>query len=379
MTRPAPAPAAPPCEPWLTIDLDAVAANYRAFCSVGGPAEIAPVVKADAYGLGMAQVARRLWAEGARSFFVARASEGAELRTALGPARPATIHVLDGCPVGAAPRLLAHDLKPVLNGLDQVEHWSAAAPRGTRLPCALHIDTGLNRLGLRPEEAAALADAPGRLNRLDVSLVLSHLACGGVPGHPMNALQRARFIAAAARFPEARRSLASSGGAFQSATSEGDYAFDMIRAGISLYGGGPFDLPDLRIAPVATLDAPILQVRSLRPGETVGYGATFTVERPLRMAVISLGYADGALRSLSPGGYGWLSGRRCGFLGRISMDLIAMDVTEVADAAPGRRVEVFGANVPIDTVARAAGTVSYEILSRIASRVPRIHIGECPE
>lgn len=379
MTRPALTPTAPACEPWLTIDLDAVAANYRAFRSVGGSAEVAPVVKADAYGLGVTQIARRLWAEGARSFFVARASEGASLRQALGTERPAVIYVLDGCPQGAAGRLLAHQLTPVLNGLDQVEHWSASAPRGARLPCALHIDTGLNRLGLRPEEAAALADAPGRLNRLDVGLVLSHLACGSTPGHPMNALQRARFVAAAARFPEARRSLASSGGAFQPAEAEGDYAFDMIRAGISLYGGGPFDAADPRISPVATLDAPILQVRSLRPGETVGYGATFTVERPLRMAVIALGYADGVLRSLSPGGYGWLSGRRCGFLGRISMDLIAMDVTEVADAAPGRRVELFGPNIAIDTVARAAGTVSYEILSRIAPRVPRIHIGECPE
>ncbi len=368
-------PADDASEPRLTIDLDAVAANFRAIGAQGPAAEVAPVVKADAYGTGAAPVARRLWAEGARSFFVARGSEGAALRQSLGPDRPATIYVLDGCPNGAAARLAAHGLVPVLNGLDQVEAWSAAAPKGARAPCALHIDTGLNRLGLRPEEAAALADAPGRLNRLDVDLVLSHLACGGQPDHPMNALQRDRFVAAAARFPDARRSLASSGGAFLGP----DYAFDMIRAGISLYGGGPFDRPDPRIAPVATLDAPIIQVRSLRPGETVGYGATFTVDHPLRMAVIALGYADGALRSFSPGGYGWLSGRRCGFLGRISMDLIAMDVTEVEDAAPGRRVELFGPNLDIDTVARSAGTVSYELLSRIAARVPRVHIGETPE
>ena len=364
-----------PSEPWLTVDLDAIVANYHAIAARGPGAEVAPVVKADAYGTGAAPVARRLWAEGARTFFVARASEGVALRSALGPARPASIHVLDGCPAGAAPRLLANDLVPVLNGLDQVEHWSAAAPRGRRLPCALHIDTGLNRLGLRPEEAAALADAPGRLNRLDVELVLSHLACGGIADHPMNPVQRDRFVEAAALFPEARRSLASSGAAFQTE----DYSFDMIRAGISLYGGGPFDAPDPRIRPVATLDAPIVQVRHLRPGETVGYGATYSVDRPLRLAVIALGYADGVLRSFSPGGYGWLAGRRCPLLGRISMDLIAMDVSEVADAAPGQRVEMFGPNLPIDGVARQAGTVSYELLTRIAARVPRVHLGETPE
>ena len=368
-------PAPDACEPCLTVDLDALAANFHAIRARGPAAETAPVLKADAYGTGAAPVGRRLWAEGARTFYVARASEGGTLRAALGPDRPARIYVLDGCPVGAAPRLLAHDLVPVLNGLDQVEHWSLAAPRGGRLPCALHIDTGLNRLGLRPEEATALADAPGRLNRLDVDLVMSHLACGGIPDHPMNPVQRDRFVAAAARFPEARKSLASSGAAFQTQ----DYAFDMIRAGISLYGGGPFDAPDPRIVPVATLDAPIVQVRSLRPGETVGYGATFTVDRPLRMAVIALGYADGILRTFSPGGYGWLAGRRCQMLGRISMDLIAMDVTEVADAAPGQRVELFGPNLAIDTVARQAGTVSYELLTRIAARVPRVHVGESPE
>jgi alanine racemase len=363
------------CEPCLTVDLDALAANYHAIAARVPSAETAPVVKADAYGTGASPVARRLWAEGARSFFVARASEGAALREALGPIRPAVIYVLDGCPQGAADRLKMHDLTPVLNGLDQVEHWSAAAPRGGRLSCALHIDTGLNRLGLRPEETAALADAPGRLNRLNVDLVLSHLACGGIPDHPMNRAQRDRFAAAAVRFPEARRSLASSGAAFQAE----DYSFDMIRAGVSLYGGGPFDVPDSRILPVATLDAPIVQVRNLRPGETVGYGATYTVDRPLRLAVIALGYADGVLRTLSPEGYGWLAGRHCPLLGRISMDLIAMDVTEVVDAAPGQRVELFGPNLDIDTVARQAGTVSYELLSRISARVRRVYLGETPE
>ena len=357
-------------EPRLTIDLDALAANYRRLRDLAPAAACAPVLKADAYGTGAGPAGRRLWGEGARTFFIARTAEGEALRAALGPDRPARIYVLDGCPAGAADRLLAADLIPVLNGLDQVEHWSAAAHHG-RAKAALHIDTGLNRLGLRPEEATALAEAPGRLSRLDIDLVVSHLACGNVENHPMNATQLAAFLKVAGAFPEAEKSLASSGGAFQG----GPYALDMIRPGISLYGGGPFDRPDPRIAPVATLDAPILQIRALRPGETVGYGATYTVERPLRAAIIGIGYADGVLRSASPQGYGWLGGRRCGILGRVSMDLIAMDVSEIDSAAPGQRVELFGQNLPVDEVAAAAGTTSYELLSRISPRVRRAYVG----
>ena len=358
-------------EPRLTLDLDALAANHRALCEAAGAALTAPVLKADAYGLGAAEVGRRLWAEGARSFFVARAREGVALRAALGEGRDADIYVLDGCSHGAAPLLQSADLIPVLNGLDQVSAWSGAATRGRRAPCALHIDTGMNRLGLRPEEARALADAPGRLKGLEIKLVMSHLACGAIPAHPMNPIQRSTFMAATEAFPGIPRSLAASGGAFLGP----DYAFDMIRPGISLYGGGPFETPDPRIAPVATLDAPLLQVRTVRPGEAIGYGATFTVEKPTRIGIIALGYADGVLRSASGSGYGWLSGRRCDLVGRISMDLMAIDVSDVEDAAPGQRVELFGANLPVDTAAAHAGTIAYELLSRVSPRVRRQYLG----
>jgi alanine racemase len=259
----------------------------------------------------------------------------------------------------------------VLNGLDQIEAWGGAAIRGTPSPCALHIDTGMNRLGLRPEEARALADGPERLRRFDVKLVMSHLACGATPTHPMNPVQRRAFMAAAEAFPGVPRSLAASGGAFLGP----DYTFDMIRPGISLYGGGPFDAPDPRIAPVATLDAPLLQVRTVRPGESIGYGATFTVEKPTRIGIIALGYADGVLRSASGSGYGWLSGRRCDLVGRISMDLIAINVSDVEDAAPGQRVELFGAHLPLDLAAAQAGTIAYELLSRVSPRVQRVYRG----
>ena len=358
-------------EPRLTIDLDALAANFATLQALSSGAEVAPVLKADAYGIGAARAASRLWAEGARTFFVARASEGEALRASLGVDRPADIYVLDGCPPGLAPRLRSARLIPVLNGLDQVEAWSAAADVRAPLPCALHIDTGLNRLGLRPEEARALADAPGRLNRLDLRLVMSHLACSNAPDHPMNAVQLASFREIGAAFPEARLSLSNSSGVFLGP----DYAFDMVRPGISLYGGGPFEIPDPRIAPVATLEAPLLQVRTVRPGESIGYGASVTVEKPTRIGIIALGYGDGVLRSASPSGYGWLSGRRCRLIGRISMDLIAMDVTDARDAAPGMLVELFGARLLLDHAAAAAGTIAYELLSRIAGRVARVYQG----
>lgn len=359
-------------EPWLTIDLDAIAANFATLKAQAGRAEAAPVVKADAYGMGAAPVALRLWSEGARSFFVARVGEGEALREVLGPDRPCVIYTLDGCMPGCASRLTAASLTPVLNGLDQVEAWSAASSASAPANAALHIDTGMNRLGLRPEEARALVDAPERLRRLNIELVISHLACGGEPDHPMNARQLERFLQAAALFPSARKSLASSGGMFLGP----EYLLDMVRPGISLYGPGPYEVPDPRIRPVATLTAPIIQIRAARPGESVGYGATYSVERPQRIAVIALGYADGVLRSLSPNGYGWLAGRRCDLLGRISMDLIAMDVTDIDQIAPGDTVELFGHNIPVETAAANAGTTSYELLSRISPRVTRNYLGK---
>jgi alanine racemase len=257
----------------------------------------------------------------------------------------------------------------VLNGLDQVENWTAT---GAGAPCALHIDTGMNRLGLRPEEARALKDAPGRLSRLNLTLIISHLACSSQPDHPMNATQLARFDEICGAFPGLPSSLASSGGAFLGSA----YARNMVRPGISLYGGGPFDRTDARILPVATLDAPILQIRTVRPGEGVGYGHSWIAQKPTRIGVIGAGYADGVLRSSAANGYGWLLGRMCPLIGRISMDLCAIDLTEVDDASPGHRVELFGANLPLDQAAAQAGSIAYELLSRVAPRVRRIYQGK---
>ncbi len=357
----------------LHVDLDALVANYRLIADLAGGAQTAPVVKADAYGLGMAAVARRLWAEGARAFFVSRVGEGVALRGALGPARPATVWVFDGCPPGAAQVLAASELTPVLNSFTQIDDWGLhALSLGRRLCAALHLDTGMNRLGLRPEEARALAVAPDRLRPLELELMVSHLACGGQAGHPMNAEQLERFTQICALFSGIPRSLAASGGVFLGS----DYHLEQVRPGIGLYGGGPFASPEPRLKCVATLDAPILQVRQVFPSEKIGYGADFTATHPMRIAIVAAGYADGVLRSSSPGAYGRLDGKACPLVGRISMDLIALDVTDCPNAQPGARLELIGPNVLLDDVARRAGTISYEVLTRIGGRVARLYAGD---
>ena len=342
----------------LTVDLDALAANYRRLAQAATGAETAPVVKADAYGLGAAQVARQLWAEGARSFFVARLSEGEAVRMALGADRQAQVYVFDGCPNGAADLLRNAGLTPVLNSLDQVQAWVSAGGG----PAALHVDTGMNRLGLQVEELSALPP-------IDIRLIVSHLACAEDAHHPLNARQRERFETAAAVFPGARCSLANSAGVFLGEA----FRLDMVRPGIGLYGGGI----DLGVRTVATLEAPVLQVRQVQPGETVGYGAAFTATELTTVAIVAAGYADGVLRGGARGGYGWTNGVPCPILGRISMDLIALDIGAAADVRPGTMVELLGPNVALRGVAERAGTIEYEVLTRIGgARVSRVYRGE---
>ena len=353
----------------LAVDLDALAANFATLRAEAPAAEVAPVVKAEAYGLGASAVALRLWSEGARRFFVARVGEGERVREALGPDRPAEIYVLDGAPGESLPRIADAGLIPVLNTLSQIEEASAFSGPRRRLPVALHIDTGLNRLGLRIEEAEALVQSPDRLKGLELGLVMSHLACGPNPDHPMNRRQLEAFQQAAALFPEARKSLANSAGTFLG----DDYHFDLVRPGITLYGGGPRERHDPRIAAVATLEAPILQVRAVPPGESVGYDATFTAGTPTQVAIVPLGHADGVMRALAGRGYAWFEGERRPYLGSVSMDLVAIDVTGCEGARPGAMVELLGPHVLVDDLAAAAGTISYEILVRLSSRAERVY------
>jgi alanine racemase len=345
---PAPSPAS------LTVDLQALAANYRTLERVGG-VPVHPVVKADAYGLGAAACAERLMREGARTFFVARTREGEQLRTALGP--EAAIYVLDGCLSGRAARLQAAGLRPVINTPGQLAEWLEAG--GGR--CGLQIDTGMNRLGFRPE------DAPEPFPGLD--LVLSHLACADDPAEAMNARQRDAFAAAAERYPGTVRSFANSGGIFLGES----YGFDASRPGICLYGGGPEGRPDDRIRPAATLAAEVLQVRDLPAGESVGYSRGFVAEGPRRIATVAAGYADGVLRSYSPGGEVWIAGEPRPIVGRVSMDVCAVDVTGL-DVAVGDSAELFGPNRMLDEAAAAAGTVAWELLTSVGPRVQRRYV-----
>ena len=344
-----------PAPATLTVDLNALAANFRTLEAIGG-VPVHPVVKADSYGLGAEACSRRLMAEGARTFFVARTGEGERLRTALGP-EPA-IYVLDGCLPGRAPRLRAAGLRPVLNADAQLAEWRAAGGGA----CGVQIDTGMNRLGFRVEAA------PESFEGLE--LVLSHLACADDPYEAMNARQRDAFAAVAGRYPGALRSFANSGGVFLGA----GYAFDATRPGICLYGGGPEGRPDDRIRTVATLTAEVLQLHEVPAGETVGYSRGFTATRPTRIATCAAGYADGVLRSYSPRGQVFAAGEMRPIVGRVSMDACAVDVTGL-DLAVGDRVELFGANRMLDDAGAAAGTIGYELLSAITARVPRIYVG----
>ncbi|MBA4803096.1 MAG: alanine racemase [Brevundimonas sp.] len=335
----------------LIVDLSALAANFRTLGRIGG-APVHPVVKADSYGLGAVACARRLLAEGARAFFVARTREGEALRAALGP--EPVIHVLDGCVAGRAGRLRAAALRPVLNTPAQLAEWRAAGGG----PCGLQIDTGMNRLGFRPEAAPEPFDG--------LELVLSHLACADDPAEPMNRRQRDAFAAAAARYPGATRSFANSGGVFLGP----DYAFDALRPGICLYGGGPEGRPDPRIRAVATFAAEVLQVSDVPAGETVGYSRKFTAAGPTRIATCAAGYADGVLRSSSPDGRVAVAGELRPIVGRVSMDVCAVDVSGL-EVAVGDRVELFGPRRLIDDAAAAAGTIAYELLTAVGARVPR--------
>jgi alanine racemase len=354
----------------LTVDLDALARNFAVLRGEAVDAEVAPVLKADGYGLGAGPVARRLWAEGARTFFVARLSEAEALRAALGPERRAALHVLDGFTAGAGPRLAAADLIPVLCSLPQLAAAAAFAAQAGRLRVGLHVDTGMNRQGLSLAEARAAALGPDRLRGLDVGLLMSHLGSAAEPENPRNLRQRERFLEARRLFPQALASLAASAGIFLGA----DHHFDMVRPGISLFGGGPREVPDPRLGAVATLTAPIIDVRNVASGELIGYGGSVRVEAPIRIAVVGAGYADGVIRAAKAGGYAWFAGARRRLLA-VTMDLLVIDIGD-APAGPGEAVELLGPNVALDDLAASAGTVAHEVLVRLGRRAERVYLGE---
>jgi len=352
----------------LTIDLDALARNYRLLCAAAGAAVGGAVVKADAYGLGVDPVARCLHGEGCRHFFVATLGEALELRAIL---REAVIYVLEGALPGAEHALAEAGLVPVLNSLEQVTRYAGQAETARR-PAALHIDTGMTRLGLSAREVGALADNEGLLSGLRLQHVMTHLACADQPSHPVNAEQLERFDALRSRLPAAQTCIGSSAGVLMGERFRGD----LVRLGIGLYGGNPFsDGTDSPVEAVVHLQGAIVQVHEVTEPRTVGYGATHRVEPPARLATVGLGYADGYPRALGNHGFALLAGVRVPVIGRVSMDLLTLDVSAVAAEAvyPGAWVDLIGAGVSLDEVAAAAGTISYELLTRLGPRLRRCY------
>jgi alanine racemase len=339
----------------LTIDLDAIAGNWQRLNRLSGTATAA-TVKADAYGLGAGPVARRLAKAGVRSFFVALAEEGASLRQALGPGPE--ILVFSGHMAGDAALLGGHDLIPVLNAPEQLARQREALPDR---PLAVQLDSGMGRLGLQPADWAALR---GQILGLGPRLILSHLACADEPDHPMNARQLQRFAQMTADCG-CPRSLAATGGILLGP----DFAFDLTRPGIGLYGGEPF----AGAQPVVQLDLPVIQTRSLAAGDAVGYSATWVASRPTRVATVAAGYADGLLRSLSGRGRLWAGAMPCPILGRVSMDLIGVDVTALEEVPP--MLTILGPQQGVDALAAAAGTIGYEVLTGLGPRYRRVYTG----
>ena len=340
----------------LRVNRDALAANYRRFrARVSGAC--GAVVKADGYGLGVAATVPVFERLGCRHFFVATAAEGLALR----PVVPdCAVYVLEGALPETAPALAGADLIPVINHQGQLAAWAPYRDRDI----AVHVDTGMNRLGFPPTlERSAVGG-------FRVSLLMTHLACADDPDHPSNERQLRRFAGVAARFPGVATSIGNSAGSLLDRRYHGDLA----RPGIGLYGGNPWlDRPN-PVRPVATLEAMVMQVRQVAPGETAGYGATWRCARPGRVAVLGLGYADGLPRCLSNRGEALVGGRRCPVVGRVSMDLTVVDVTDTS-AAAGDWAQVFGPELPVDEVARRADTIAYELLTAISPRVQRVHEG----
>ena len=355
------------------MDLAALAGNYRAIASLAA-AEVAGVVKANGYGLGAPEVVRTLHAAGCRTFFAGFSHEAVEIRRIFGDVE---IFVLMPRVGDEASVLHEHRLIPCLFDLDGIDRWiGSASAHGTPARAALHVDTGIHRLGLVGEEIDALLDDDARRARLDVALLMSHLACADEPSEPANRRQLDRFRAIREDFPRVRASLANSAGTFLGP----DYHFDLVRPGISLYGHDPhYRHTAPRVRPVARLEARLGQITTVGPGESVGYGATATCDAARPIGVVLTGYADGVPRGLHRPERRFevvVAGHRAPLFGRVSTDMITIDLNEVPRHAVGAGmwVEIFGPNVPVERVAEQAGTIPNDILTGIGPRVERIHV-----
>jgi alanine racemase len=359
----------------LTVDLDAVVANWRKLEKTAVPAECAGVIKADAYGCGAEPVARALADAGCKTFFVATLDEARVVRAALSSA---AIYVLNGFFQNCGEGYAKIDVRPVIGDLNELAEWDVFCRRsGWSGGAAIHIDTGMNRLGLTLTEAQGIVP---RINAGDhgITLVMSHLACAESLNHPLNAKQVATFREIASLYAGVPASLSNSSGIYLGA----QYQFDMVRPGAALYGVNPTPEADNPMQPVVELKARIVQTRSVERGEGVGYGGTWTARRPTKLAIVSAGYADGYFRAAGSndgtrGAEVVVAGKRCPIAGRVSMDLIAIDVTDLPNNAArrGHMVTLIGEGITVDELAHHFGTIGYEVLTSLGRRYARVYKG----
>jgi alanine racemase len=335
----------------LTINLSAITSNYKLLSE---KVKVAAVVKADAYGLGMAKVAPALFEAGAREFFVANLDEALSLRKIL---PKCSIGVFHGLQKGEEREFSANNLTPVLNDIYQIKLWRQHADK---LSCIVHFDTGMNRLGLSQNDVNTAVDL---LKNLNVQYIMSHLACADEPQHPKNLQQLQKMQTIKAVFPNIPISLANSSGVFLG----DEYLFDMARTGIAMYGGNPTPNTKNPMQNVVNLRSQILQIRNIDTAQTVGYGASYELKDGAKIATLPVGYADGYFRSLGNNSFCAIGGVKVPLVGRVSMDLITVDVSGL-NVSVGDEVEIIGDTITIDDVANAAGTISYEVLTNLGGR-----------
>ncbi len=354
----------------LTINIAAVSANYRAIQERVGPnCTVSGVVKANAYGLGVGPVSQGLYEEGCRLFFTATLPEALELRVILGE-KP-TIATLNGCDPVNIDLYKEANITPVLNHEGELNAYKAAAHAAERpLAAILQLDTGMNRLGFDAGTIHDLANDPDAFAGLDILYIMSHFACADEPDHPKNAEQYNLFLKTASAWPDLPKSICNSFGTYQNA----DWHLDMVRPGMALYGLNPTPYKPNPMQPVVKLETPILQIREAQKGEACGYNATFRFNKKTKLAIVSMGYADGILRSLTNKGALYWKGIRCPIRGRVSMDLVIVDLGAVPEkdlAIVGDTLEVIGPHQSADNLAHAAGTIGYEILTALGHRYER--------
>jgi alanine racemase len=355
----------------LTIDLDAIAANWR-LLDARHVGQTAGVVKANAYGLGAAYVAPKLFAAGCRNFFTAHLSEALTIRPLVGDA---TVMVLHGMLPGEEVEFSQHGIIPVLSSLPEIALWAAEARRlGRKLPALLQADTGMSRLGLSQAETNILFNNRALLDGISITHVMTHLMNAEIPGHPSNAAQYQRIREFQARVPEAKLSLANSSGLFL----EAKFASDLARPGAALYGVNPTPERPNPLNPVVQLHGRIIALRDIEPGTEVGYNGVWAARRPSRIATVAVGYADGYFRSLTNQAFGYFDGTPAPLVGRVSMDLTTFDVTGIANLNLGDSLELLGPHCTPDDLARAANTNGYEILTALGARYQRHYIGATP-